>query len=306
MIVTLPRTTTGAITKTLERLRDEGGAVALGRVLTLIIDVGEREVETAIETANDASREHPCRVIVLVEDPARTEPQLDAEIRVGGDAGASEVIVLTASARMLEHADTLVMPLLLPDAPIVAWWPFEVPPNPSTHPVGAMAQRRITDTLECSDPLTSLRQLRSSYRAGDTDLAWTRLTVWRGLLSAALDQPPFEQVTRAEVEGNSTHPSVPLLAAWLAHALRCPVAVTRSPEAQGVTKVVLHRASGPVVINRPDGRTASIEQPGQPERHASMPLRQLPECLSEELRRLDSDEVWGEVLDDGLARIGEA
>lgn len=306
MIVHLPETTTGAITKALDRLRDEGGAVALGRVLTLIIDVGDHDVETAVETANDASREHPCRVIVLVVDPERTSAQLDAEIRVGGDAGASEVVVLTASARMLAHADTLVMPLLLPDAPIVAWWPFEVPSDPSSHPVGAMAQRRITDTLECSDPLGSLRRLRGSYQDGDTDLAWTRLTVWRGLLSAALDQPPYESVSRAEVEGNSTHPSVPLLAAWLAHALRCPVTVGRSPQAQGVTKVVLHRASGPVVINRPDGRTASIEQPGQPVRHVSMPLRQLPECLSEELRRLDSDEVWGEVLSDGLARIGEA
>ncbi len=306
MIVHLPQTTTSAVTKALERLRDEGGAVALGRVLTLIIDVGDHEVETAVESANDASREHPCRVIVLVADPKRTTARLDAEIRVGGDAGASEVIVLTASPRMLAHADTLVMPLLLPDAPIVAWWPFEVPMDPSSHPVGAMAQRRITDTLECGDPLGSLRRLRDSYQDGDTDLAWTRLTVWRGLLSAALDQPPYESVSRAEVEGNSTHPSVPLLAAWLAHALRCPVTVTRSPKAKAVTKVVLHRSSGPVVINRPDGRTASIDQPGQPTRHAAMPLRQLPECLSEELRRLDSDEVWGEVLRDGLARIGEA
>ncbi|WP_372595294.1 glucose-6-phosphate dehydrogenase assembly protein OpcA [Actinotalea sp.] len=306
MIVNLPETTTGAVAKTLDRLRDEGGAVALGRVLTLIVDVGSREVETAVETANDASREHPCRVIVLVSDPARTGGRLDAEIRVGGDAGASEVVVLTASAELLAHADTLVMPLLLPDAPIVAWWPYEVPTEPSTHPVGAMAQRRITDTLECSHPLESLRRLRASYQEGDTDLAWTRLTVWRGLLSAALDQPPFENVTSAEVEGNDTHPSVVLLGAWLAHALRCPVTLNRSAEDTAVTRVVLHRASGPIVLDRPDGRTATIEQPGQPARHAAMPLRQLRECLSEELRRLDADEVWGEVLHDGLARIGEA
>ncbi len=306
MIVNLPETTTGAIAKRLDRLRDEGGAVALGRVLTLIVDVGDRDVETAIETANNASREHPCRVIVLVVDPERTGGRLDAEIRVGGDAGASEVVVLTASARLLAHADTLVMPLLLPDAPIVAWWPYEVPANPSTHPVGAMAQRRITDTLECSRPLVSLRRLRESYQEGDTDLAWTRLTVWRGLLSAALDQPPYQNVTRAEVHGNGSHPSVTLLAAWLAHALRCPVELVRDDDAPAVTRVVLHRSSGPIVINRPDGRTATIEQPGQPARHVAMPLRQLPECLTEELRRLDSDEVWGEVLRDGLARIGAA
>ncbi len=306
MIIDLPDTTTTAVNKTLVRLRDEGGAVALGRVLTLVIDAEAKDVETAIEAANDASREHPCRVIVLARDATRTTPRLDAEIRVGGDAGASEVIVLRASGAMLAHSDTLVMPLLLPDAPIVAWWPSELPEHPSEHPLGAMAQRRITDSLACSDPLSTLRRLRDGHRAGDTDLAWTRLTAWRGLLAAALDQPPFEPVTRAEVHGHETHPSVPLLAAWLAHALRCPVEIVREKDVQGITQVVLERESGPVVVSRPDGRVATIQQPGQPERTTAMPMRSLRECLSEELRRLDPDEVYGEVLLEGLERVGAA
>ncbi|WP_199421693.1 glucose-6-phosphate dehydrogenase assembly protein OpcA [Actinotalea solisilvae] len=306
MIIDLPDTTTTAVTRTLVRLRDEGGAVALGRVLTLVVDAEAEDVEQAIEAANDASREHPCRVIVLARDASRTTARLDAEIRVGGDAGASEVILLRASGEMLAHSDTLVMPLLLPDAPIVAWWPSELPEHPSEHPIGAMAQRRITDSLACSDPLSTLRRLREGHRAGDTDLAWTRLTAWRGLLAAALDQPPYEPVTHAVVSGHETHPSVPLLAAWLAHALRCPVDVVREKDVQGITRVVLERESGPVVVTRPDGRVATIQQPGQPERTTAMPMRSLRECLSEELRRLDPDEVYGEVLVDGLERVGAA
>ncbi|NTW38956.1 MAG: glucose-6-phosphate dehydrogenase assembly protein OpcA [Cellulomonadaceae bacterium] len=306
MIVELPDTTTAAVTKTLVRLRDEGGAVALGRVLTLVIDAGSGDVEPAVDAANDASREHPCRVIVLTHDARRTTARLDAQIRVGGDAGASEVIVLTASGELLKHADTLVMPLLLPDAPIVVWWPYEVPDRPAEHPIGAMAQRRITDTLACTDPVASLKRLRAAHTAGNTDLAWTRLTRWRGLLAAALDQPPYEPVTRAEVTGHQTHPSVVLLAAWLAQALHCPVDIVREQDAPGITKVVLTRASGPVVIARPDGRIAFLDQPGQPERRTAMPLRELHECLAEELRRLDPDEVYGEVLVDGLARVGVA
>lgn len=306
MIIDLPDTTTTAVTRTLVRLRDEGGAVALGRVLTLVVDAEAEDVEQAIEAANDASREHPCRVIVLARDASRTTARLDAEIRVGGDAGASEVILLRASGEMLAHSDTLVMPLLLPDAPIVAWWPSELPEHPSEHPIGAMAQRRITDSLACSDPLSTLRRLRDGHRAGDTDLAWTRLTAWRGLLAAALDQPPYEPVTRAVVSGHETHPSVPLLAAWLAHALRCPVEIVREKDVQGITRVVLERESGPVVVARPDGRVATIQQPGQPERTTAMPMRSLRECLSEELRRLDPDEVYGEVLVDGLERVGAA
>jgi glucose-6-phosphate dehydrogenase assembly protein OpcA len=302
MIIDLPDTTTAAVTKALVRLRDEGGAVALGRVLTLIIDAEAGDVERAVEAANDASREHPCRVLVLAHDD-RTGARLDAQIRVGGDAGASEVIVLTGSSEMLEHSDTLVMPLLLPDAPIVVWWPNDLPPVPAESSIGRMAQRRITDSLACTDPLATLRRLSAGHVAGDTDLAWTRLTVWRGLLAAALDQPPHEKVTHAAVSGHETHPSVVLLAAWLAHALRCPVDVVREKDVKGITKVVLDRASGPVVIERPDGRTALLQQPGQPQRRTSMPLRELRECLSEELRRLDPDEVYGEVLTDGMERI---
>lgn len=294
MIITLPDTTTGDVAKALVRLRDEGGAVALGRVLTLVIDV-LADPEQAIAAANVASREHPCRIIVLCRCGNPT-PRLDAEIRVGGDAGASEVVVLRGSADLLAHADTLVMPLLLPDAPIVAWWPDAVPADPSTSPLGRMAQRRVTDTLACADPQASLARLHATYRAGDTDLAWTRLTIWRGLLAAALDEPPAEPVTRAVVAGHDTHPSVRLLAAWLRHALGCPVELELHPDVEGLTRVELHRASGPIVLDRPDGRVATLHQPDQPDRRIAMPLRTLTECLAEELRRLDPDEVYGEAL----------
>lgn len=306
MIVDMPDTTTTAVNRALVRIREEGGAVALGRVLTLVIDAGDGDVEAAVHAANAASREHPCRVIVLSHAPDGAGTRLDAQIRVGGDAGASEVVVLTAPTELLRHGDTLVIPLLLPDAPIVAWWPHEVPDAPGEHPIGRMAQRRITDTVACADPLASLRRLREHHEAGDTDLAWTRTTRWRGLLAAALDLPPFEPVTRAEVQGNETHPSVVLLAAWLAEALGCPVDLVRLKDVQGITKVTLERASGPVIIDRPDGRKATLHQPGQPVQRTPMPLRELTECLAEELRRLDPDEVYGEVLESGLAKVGAA
>lgn len=304
MIHDLPGTTTSEVAKALLRLRDEGGAVALGRVLTLVIDVAEEGLEEAVSVANVASREHPCRVIVLARRDDGDRSRLDAQIRVGGDAGASEVVVLRASGEMLEHADTLITPLLLPDAPIVAWWPGEHPAAPAEDPLGAMAQRRITDSVGAADPLRSLRELREHHAAGDTDIAWTRLTVWRALLAAALDQPPYEPVTSARVTGHETHPSVVLLAAWLAHALDCPVEVVLVPDVQGIVEVVLDRPSGPVVVDRPDGRVATLHQPGQPEQRVGMPIRALSECLAEELRRLDPDEVYGEALVNGLERIG--
>ncbi len=106
MIITLPDTTTSKVTKTLVRIRDEAGAVALGRVLTLIIATTIGEEEDVIAAANDASREHPMRIIVVSTDSADADARLDAEIRVGGDAGASEVAL---ELTLLGHQDGLVL-----------------------------------------------------------------------------------------------------------------------------------------------------------------------------------------------------
>lgn len=303
MIINLPKTTTAGINKRLVREREEGGAIALGRVLTLLIDVGEHDPEPAIAAANDASQEHPCRVLVITAQGPGADSELDAQIRLGGDAGASEVVVLRPSAAQTRHLDTLVLPLLLPDAPIVTWWPYAVPEDPAEHPLGELARRRITDTTECDHPAAALHHLATEYREGDTDLAWTRTTLWRGLIAATLDQPPFEPVQKAVVSGESTHPSVDLIAAWLRWALNCPVEIERIPDAPAITQVRLERRSGPIVLDRPDGKTAALRQPGEPEHRIALPIRQLRECLAEELRRLDADEVYGEVLRKGLAKI---
>ena len=106
MIIELPDTTVSKISRALVNVREEGGAVALGRVLTLLIVTRHGAEEEVIEAANDASREHPMRVIVVMVGDEDAEPRLDAQIRVGGDAGASEVIVLAgARRRRLEHRE---------------------------------------------------------------------------------------------------------------------------------------------------------------------------------------------------------
>src|SRR3954469_13847347 len=174
MIVDLPATTTSKVSKALVKIREEGGAVALGRVLTLVIAARLGAEEEAIEAANDASREHPMRVIV-VSRPAATDlpPRLDAQIRVGGDAGASEVVMLRAFGEAGADEESLITGLLLPDAPVVAWWPGEAPDVVGESPIGRIAQRRITDASMQPDPQAALLHLAHTYRPGDSDFAWT-------------------------------------------------------------------------------------------------------------------------------------
>ena len=305
MIVDLPSTTTAAVGKKLVQLRNDVGAMALSRVLTMVVVVSETDVDEAIDVANDASRQHPCRIIALVASTKRGANRLDAQIRVGGDAGASEVVIIRLYGQLASHGHSVILPLLLPDSPVVVWWPKESPADAAADSIGRMAQRRITDSAEAKAPLKELHRRAASYTPGDTDLAWTRTTLWRGLLAAALDQPPYEPVTEATVSGGVDSPSTDLLAAWLANMLRCPVRRARSRPGSGLVSVRLERRSGAVDLVRPDGAVATLTQPGQPVRRISLARRGLPECLADELRRLDPDEIYAESLTRGLAKVGK-
>lgn len=300
MIIDMPTTTAGQVGKRMVELREKHGAVALGRVLTLIVVADEDNAEEAIESANHASHEHPCRILAVIRGTSRGSARLDAQIRVGGDAGASEVVVLRTFGPLTAHPASIVVPLLLPDAPIVAWWPTEAPEVPAEDPVGKLAQRRITDAASCKRPAAALHDRADGYRPGDTDLAWTRLTLWRALLAAALDQPPYEKVTGARVVGGPENPSADLLAGWLALTLNVPVTRTKATGVEGLFSVRLDRESGPILIERPDDEVATLSTPGRVDRRVALPRRSAGECLAEELRRLDPDEIYADVLGSGL------
>lgn len=299
MKVRLADTTASQIGSRLVRLREEGGAVALGRVLTLLVQATPDEVEDAVRATNAASREHPCRVIVVATDAdtAQEPDGLDAEIRVGADAGASEVIVMYPRGGAASDPGSLVTPLLLPDTPIVAWWPGTPPTAPSREPFGSIAQRRITDSSTCTDSLGHLGLLADNYTPGDTDLAWARATLWRGLLASTLDDSSHGAVQAVTLTGNLESPSIALAGAWLADALRCDLAYEAVPGAEGMVAIILHREDGDTVFERPVGSTIlHIKESNGVSHRVSLPLRSTDDSLIEDLRRLDEDVVYGEVL----------
>ena len=134
------------------------------------------------------------------------EARLDAQVRVGGDAGAGEVVVLRLSGPLAGHADSVVIPFLLPDIPVVVWWPDIAPAVPAQDPLGKLAIRRITDATNADDPLSAIKSRLPGYTAGDTDLAWARITYWRALLTSALDQRPTSRSTRRWCPACETSP----------------------------------------------------------------------------------------------------
>jgi glucose-6-phosphate dehydrogenase assembly protein OpcA len=280
VIVDLTDTTAGAIAASLVQARHSAGVPAIGMVMTLVIVADESEHYDALRAALDAAREHPSRILVAIPRKGRGKARLDAEVRFLGDSGPGETVVMRLHGELAEHAESVIVPLLLPDAPVVVWWPGLCP------------------SAAVDDPHAELVRRAAGYQPGDTDLAWTRITQWRTLLAAALDQS-YAPVSSGVVSCEPGSPSAELLAVWLSWRLDVPV-IQEDSDGPGITGVRLDCSDGPIEISRPDGRVARLMRPGQPERQVSLMRRETAEIIAEELRRLDPDIVYGEVI----GRIG--
>jgi len=293
-MIRLEDTSGGEIARAIAEERHRMGSPATGMVLTMLILSDEEYASDATEAAVLSARQHPMRILTLIPRPGRGPDQIDAQVMVGGDDGPGEVAIVRLRGDRSGHANSVVIPLLLPDTPVVLWWPTDPPPVPADDPIGRHCQRRITDLATAADPRAALRERRAGYVPGDSDLAWTRLTSWRSALASLLDDETT-QVRAVSVDAEADNPSAILLAAWLRWALRIPVELT-PVIGPGITQVQLDTAQGMITLARPDGAVATLSRPGVPDSTIALPRRGLPDLLSEELRRLDPDDVYGDVL----------
>jgi glucose-6-phosphate dehydrogenase assembly protein OpcA len=289
-MITLEDTSSSEIAAALVQARRRAGSPAMGMVMTLVICVDEVGADDALAAARAASQEHPARLLAVVNASSRGTARIDAEVRTGAGA-AGEMALIRLAGDVTRHPESVVLPLLLPDSPVVVWWPGAAPDDPANDPLGKLAKRRITDAaaVPSGKSRAMLTQCRS-YSPGNTDLAWTRLTGWRALLAAALDQEP-SKVVSASVTAERISPSADLLGAWLTDRLRVKVARHNSA-GPGITEVVMTTKDGDVRVTRLDGKLATLSSPGEPDRPVALKRRDLAELLSEELRRLDPDEIY--------------
>ncbi|MGY4766593.1 glucose-6-phosphate dehydrogenase assembly protein OpcA [Kribbella sp. CWNU-51] len=293
MIIDLTDTTSSEIASALLKARRNAGSPAMGMVGTIVVVVDEASHHDAMKAANEAGREHPSRVLVAILRPGRGASGLDAEVRVG-EGIPGEAVLLRLHGELAKVPESVVTPLLLPDSPVIVWWPGGGPKAPADDPLGRLGRRRVTDAATTRRASLDFTARAEGYEPGDTDFAWTRLTPWRALMAAALDQYPTK-VTGAEVVSAKGNPSADLMAAWLQCRLGVPVE-QRNSRGPGVTAVRMFTPSGPIALTRPDGAVATFSIPGQPDRPVALKRRTTSELLSEELRRLDPDDVYAKTL----------
>jgi glucose-6-phosphate dehydrogenase assembly protein OpcA len=295
-MTTLWDTTGSEVVRKLAAERRSGG-VASGLALTLVTVTDERKLPMIEEAVPVAAATHPYRLLVVTRQahqPSQVPDRLDAEIVVGGRVGGCEAVITRMQGRLALHAESVVVPLLAPDVPVVTWWNGPPPDRISTDPLGVVAERRITDCTEAPDPVAALHRRAVDYAPGDTDLTWTRLTGWRTLVASALDGISG-QVTGATVGAAASDPGGVLLTGWLRDRLGV-LPVTEQTDSAGVDLVRLDLADGGwVTLTRRDS-SVELARRGQEPRLMPLLSRTLGELLAEELRRLGPDPTYASAL----------
>lgn len=278
-----------------------GGTSGLALNLVVIVDEkSEREAETALTVA---AQQHPCRLLIVVRrDADQASPRMDAEIVVGGRLGPCEAVVMRVYGPLVEHAESVVMPLLAPDVPVVTCWFATPPTRTASDPLGTFADRRITYSARAADPIAALRQRAEDYTPGDTDLSWTRITYWRSLIASAFDTATAEAES-IEITASASDPSAALLAGWLGSKLGVTPTIIDTevvrdrehlPAIKGVSFTLANDHQ--IAINRDDGGHTLLRRTGFPDRTQTIKGRSLGELLAEELRHLDPDQPYQSAL----------
>jgi glucose-6-phosphate dehydrogenase assembly protein OpcA len=184
---------------------------------------------------------------------------------------------------------------------VVTWWHLPPPERVAHDPLGVVADRRITDVAQSSDPIEALRNRADDYAPGDTDMAWTRSTSWRTLIAGAFDayRPAVRSITLTAPDND---PSAALMAGWLTARLGVQPTWEAAPKLSGARFTL---ADGDVVeITSNNDGTVLLRRSNLPDRTLTLVGRPLGEDLAEELKRLDPDQPYAAALAAATGRGG--
>ena len=185
------------------RVTEKGLPHARASVLNLIVTVPDEPLaERVVSTLLGLGYRHPSRAIVLVANPDRDGPWLDASVSAhchaihdADEQVCYEEVVLTVRGEPAEHLDGIVASLLIHDLPTLVWWPGDPPfADAIFDQLVEMGDRLILDSSDFSDLLLGFRRLSTlRRRSGIADLAWKRLGWWQELTAQFFDAPRFRR-----------------------------------------------------------------------------------------------------------------
>ncbi len=261
---------------------EPGTGVLRACAMTLISISDQSEDPTSLgETIALLIKDHPSRSVLIRIREAGEQP---LESRVFAQCWmpmgqrrqiCCEQIEITACADRLDDVPGVVLPLTVPDLPVILWsrssWLFDTEAFPA---IAAIADKVIADSGAFAEVKSALDVITKQISAGRlvADLAWARITRWRETVSQIFVNAEcvgeLQRYTKARVEYGTEKPRAEALylAAWLQNGLE---------RAGNRTKVELVRAEGPPVtgvaldgIGQGCGMTIHSDRSGAVEVHA--------------------------------------
>ena len=297
----------------------DSGGVLRACAMTLVVAAEDAaDAEHVRQTVGVLMHNHPSRAVIL--RPAGDATALDARIfaecwKPFGKAQqiCSEGIEITAGPRGFSEVAKFLVPLRVPDLPVVLWCRGTQAltgsePGP-LDPLYSLADKIIFDSMNVSDAdsaLQFLRRLRA--RVGPAcrvaDLHWTRLTGWREVLAHLFDDgalaPAEVKTAQVTFSGPSVTTCARYFAAWIRTALpgaRVTIGSSGSAEddRRGLRSVTLSTATDNLTIRLGSDHCVEVSGCGRHYR-SQLPSTSEEALMQEELGILGPDAVYERAL----------
>jgi glucose-6-phosphate dehydrogenase assembly protein OpcA len=138
-----------------------------------------------------------------------------------------EQVEITAADAALADLPSVVLPLVVADLPVILWCRApRLLGMPEFRAIAGMATKVVVDSSAMADAMESLRHMKAVIGRGVVlgDLAWTRMTRWRAMLSQVFENrerlAQLATVRRIVVQYGTGHEtSARYLAAWIGNAV---------------------------------------------------------------------------------------
>lgn len=286
--------------------------------MTLLVLAEEAENPAAIwETIAALMPDYPSRAILV---RVRRGAERDVSARVfaqcwlptgRGRQICCEQIEIAATDAGVPDLPGVVFPLFAPDLPLLVWCRcrrlFDAP---ELRLLSRDARKLIADSANLGSAPGSLRSVLQAREAGlpVADLAWTRLTRWRELVSEAFDEPAAQarlaaaQEVRIAFGGEAPPPEAFYMAAWLLEGVLAAGGSARhhldpvaGEPADAIRSVAVTGGGLDVSVELSGGGCAEIRGAHAPRRAVLAPL---PEhvLLAEEARLPSADPHFEKTL----------
>lgn len=216
----------------------KSGSVLRACSMTLIV-IADEDAASIGETVAALMPEHPARTIHIrmIGGQGRTLSERVYQqcwMPFGQRRQiCCEQVEITAADAALGDLPSVVLPLVVADLPVILWCRApRLLGMPEFRAIAGMATKVVLDSASMPDPVESLRRLRAAVGRGVVvgDLAWTRITRWRAMLSQVFENRDrlarLAKVRSVIVKfGAGYETSARYLAAWIGNAVGRPAEI---------------------------------------------------------------------------------